>query len=85
MKKLVLSLTLVAFAVGLQAGETKVAKDQTASGKAAVKAATTADTKAQCPASAQAKADAECSPCCKGEAKKQIITLKSPKDAAQRG
>jgi hypothetical protein len=75
MKKLVLSLTLVAFAFALQAGETKSNKDKTTG---TTKASATARTE-----STDAKKDcAACSSCCKPEPKKQ--TLLSPKDAAEK-
>src|SRR5258707_11824582 len=84
MKTFLLSLTLVAFAVAVQAGETKDSKDKTKSGTAQVSSTTAA--KAECTAD-KAKAGGDCSACCKGEVKKQAVkqTLLSPKAAAEKG
>lgn len=74
MKKLFLSLTLVAFASALQAGEAKDAKSKNPS-----KDATTV--KAECSAD-KMKEGASCSACCKAEPKKQVLL--SPKAAAEK-
>ena len=76
MKKLLLSLALVAFAVAVQAGDAKDTKTKasTSTTKAEAKAECTADKKDSC-----------CTGACKSEVKKQVTqVLLSPKDAANK-
>jgi len=81
MKKLILSLTLVAFAMAVQAGDTKDSKTKIVSGKA--KASTTTTAKAECSEATKAKAGDCATACCKPEPKKQVLL--SPKAAAEKG
>lgn len=75
MKKVLLSVTLLAFAFSLQAGDTKATKEKTTSTKASATAKVE---------SSDAKKDgAACSSCCKAEPKKQVVLL-SPKHAAEK-
>ena len=83
MKKVILSVTFVAFALALQAGETKDAATKTVSSTTKVSTTATATAKTECTATAKTKDAGACDACCKAEPKKQA--LMSPKAAAEKG
>lgn len=80
MKKLLLSVMTVAFALAVQAGEGKACSDKDKAACAAKKASTEA--KAQCPATAAKQVKAT-SGCCPASAKETVAKVNSPKGMEQ--
>jgi hypothetical protein len=91
MKKLIVSLTLAAFAVAAHADdakaptkETKATKEKETAGCCSAAAKATTQAKTACAESAKAKT-ADCGSCCSNETPVKRTALLSPKAAAERG